>query len=931
MKIKSLIIAFLLVTQLSILFAQSPKHELRSTWLTTVWRLDWPSVTVPAATGTNDAERQVAIQQQKNELISIFEKLKAANMNAVYLQVRSMCDAFYQSSYEPWSAFVSANRGANPGYDPLSFAVEEAHKRGIELHAWLNPYRYSTSSTTHGELPTDYYYTHRNWLLAYDSYTKILNPGLPEVVLQIKKVVGEIVNNYDVDGVVFDDYFYAYGGTSAVLDSTAQRLYKPADKNLADWRRENVNRMIKAVYDTIQSVKPFVKFGVSPFGTWTTDQAVAIKEGIMLPTGVGTTGNMYAEIYCDPIAWLKEGSVDYVSPQLYWTTYSSYPYGKLAPWWSDITNRFGKHFYSSHSISALTAASSAPALKITKSGFDQAKTHGLSTLELHMFSRKSLTKIARIPYATDFEPSEVALQVGFNRSSDVNDAPGSVFYAADKLINTSGFISYLKQNVFTQPALTPVIGWKTSANQSLVENISLSGQHLTWTYAGSNVRFAIYAVPTENRNDVSVFADAKYLLGMAYNKEFDVPVTVGSSTHKIAVSVVDRYGNESSVRVLGENVVTSTSAGLVFPTDNTHVLFPCLFQWNAVENADSYVWQLSRNDSFTDLVCSRETKTPQFFSGLQTNLKNDVQYYWRVKTRKANAVDVWSDTRKVSGHKFRIIYPINGGSGVSLTPAFEWDSVSPNAVYTLEISTSVNFDAAKQVYSQTVQTSKFTLPADKLLLSTNYYARVSISDGAVKATSETVLFTTKDVEVPVPVIASPVSGATVFGKAIELCWNQQASIGFRAELSKDAAFPARATTVKSVDAYTFCATYDGLTSGTYYLRVKAVNSTGFTSPSTVISVILNDNTDVLQPGTGNIRCFVDKSGGQRKLIIKSEDAFEGQIALYSITGNCLTTKSLLVEAGQNTVALNLQQIPTGCYTLTVQTGQNIIPFKLIFN
>ena len=263
MKKNIYIVVVLLVCALQMVVGQSPKRELRSTWLTTVWRLDWPSVTVPAPTGTNEAERLAAIQQQKNEFIGILNSLKAANMNAAFFQVRSMCDAMYQSSYEPWSAYISSVRGANPGYDPLAFAVEEAHKRGIELHAWLNPYRYSTSSSTHGELPVDYYNTHRDWLLAYDSYLKILNPGYPQVVSQIKKVVGEIVNNYDVDGIVFDDYFYAYGGTSAVLDSTAQRLYKPSGKNVNDWRRENVNRMIKAVYDTIQSVKPYVTFGVS--------------------------------------------------------------------------------------------------------------------------------------------------------------------------------------------------------------------------------------------------------------------------------------------------------------------------------------------------------------------------------------------------------------------------------------------------------------------------------------------------------------------------------------------------------------------------------------------------------------------------------------------------------------------------------------------
>lgn len=139
-------IVLLLVAFLSIqtVVAQSPKREFRATWLTTVWRLDWPNVTVPVATGSNETERQAAIQQQKNGLISILNSLKAANMNAVFFQIRSMSDAMYPSSYEPWSSFISSARGADPGYDPLAFAIEEAHKRGIELHAWINPYRYSS-------------------------------------------------------------------------------------------------------------------------------------------------------------------------------------------------------------------------------------------------------------------------------------------------------------------------------------------------------------------------------------------------------------------------------------------------------------------------------------------------------------------------------------------------------------------------------------------------------------------------------------------------------------------------------------------------------------------------------------------------------------------------------------------------------------------
>ncbi|MFZ4581657.1 MAG: family 10 glycosylhydrolase [Paludibacter sp.] len=926
MKKTTYFLLFLIVLQS--VTAQSPKREMRATWLTTVWRLDWPSVTVPSATGTNDAARQAAIQQQKNDLIKILDGLKAANMNTAFMQVRSMCDAMYQSSYEPWSQFISSERGANPGYDPLAFAIVEAHKRGIELHAWLNPYRYSSSQTTHGETAMDYYNTHRDWLLAYDSYAKILNPGMPEVVLQIKKVIGEIVNNYDVDGIVFDDYFYAYGGTSATLDAAAQTLYKPANKDLGDWRRENVNKMIAAVYDTIQKVKPYITFGVSPFGTWTTDATVAAKRGVPLPTGVGTTGNMYAEIYCDPVAWLEEGTVDYVSPQLYWTTYSAYPYGKLAPWWSNVSNRFGKHFYASHSISSLSSASPAPT-KVVSLENEVVKSLSLSTLEMASANQKTLSKSMRAPTATNFTGSEVLLQIESNRTSDINDAPGSVFYATDKLVNTAGFPAYLVQNKFTQQSICPAIGWKKTVDQSLVENLNVSGQTLTWTYLGSNVMFAVYAFPNANRNDAGVFASSKYLLGIAYNKQFSLPVTVNSTTHKIAVSVVDRYKNEFAARVYGETTATSIAANLTFPAANAKALIPCVFKWDAVSGADSYVWQVARNAQFTDLVCSRETVLPQFFSGLQTNLKDNTDYYWRVRTRKANAVDVWSASRKFTSDKFGIVSPANNASNISLTPTISWDYVSASASYTVEISSAADFSVAKQVFKQTTSNTSVVLTAGTLLSSTNYYVRVSVSDGIVQSTSEIVVFTTQDTFIPVPQLTKPTTGANITGTSIEVCWAQQASNGFRAEISKDPTFPARGTTLKTVDSNTSCITFDALTAATYYVRVRALTSSGVTEPSTTATVVLTDNTALTESYLADLKCFIRTNGiGNNNLIVVSNESFEGSIFLSTLTGSAvLLQKDINIVAGENSIKLN--NLSQGAYILTIKSNTKTVSYKII--
>ena len=328
---KRTISVFLLLIGFGLVAAQSPKREMRAVWLTTAWQLDWPFTNVPAATGSNEEARQTAIAAQKNSLITIFDQLQSTNMNAVFFQVRSMCDALYNSTYEPWSHYVSSVRGADPGWDPLAFAIEEAQKRGMELHAWLNPYRYSTASASHGNLETDYAVAKPEWLIAYNDTTKILNPGIPEVTQRISDIVAEIVTKYDVDGIVFDDYFYVNGKTTNPMDQEQFDKYNPKGLVRADWRRANVNNMIKTVYDRIQTIKPYVTFGVGPAGL---AKGGAMAAGVTAPSVSGSDWQ-YNGIYADPLAWLYEGSIDYISPQIYWShTSSGNPYGPLSKWWS---------------------------------------------------------------------------------------------------------------------------------------------------------------------------------------------------------------------------------------------------------------------------------------------------------------------------------------------------------------------------------------------------------------------------------------------------------------------------------------------------------------------------------------------------------------------------------------------------------------------
>ena len=251
--------------------AQQPKHEFRATWLATVSNIDWPK-----NRATSDENREL----QKKELTDIFDKMQAGNMNAVCMQVRSLCDAMYKSSYEPWSAALTRTRGLDPGYDPLQFAIEEAHKRGLELHVWVNPFRVTSSGTLDS---SDKLWQHAgDWIIKYDNGSfkgQIIDPGYPEARQYVINVLMEIVNNYDIDGILMDDYFYPYGGTTTE-DADSKSKHKPAnvvDVNKDgdtddDWRRANVDSCMKMLYDQLQAVKPWVRFGMGPFGIWTTQK-----------------------------------------------------------------------------------------------------------------------------------------------------------------------------------------------------------------------------------------------------------------------------------------------------------------------------------------------------------------------------------------------------------------------------------------------------------------------------------------------------------------------------------------------------------------------------------------------------------------------------------------------------------------------------------
>lgn len=290
--------------------------EFRGAWVATVYNLDWPSKSgLPAA-------------EQKVQLRAILDRAQQLKLNAILLQVRPASDALYASKREPWSAFLTGKQGVSPGYDPLEFAIAEAHARGIELHAWVNPFRAATSAGK-GAAANHVTQTHPEWIRRFGSQLWI-DPGEPAARDYVRDVIVDIVRRYDIDGVHIDDYFYPYplkvGDAYFPDDASWERHGAESGMSRPDWRRDNINRFVEALYRGVKAEKPAVRVGISPFGIWRP----------RVPPTIEAQLDAFAQIFADSRHWLQEGWCDYLAPQLYWgiePAKQSFPV--LLNWWRE--------------------------------------------------------------------------------------------------------------------------------------------------------------------------------------------------------------------------------------------------------------------------------------------------------------------------------------------------------------------------------------------------------------------------------------------------------------------------------------------------------------------------------------------------------------------------------------------------------------------
>ena len=626
--------------------ADLPKREFRGAWIASVANIDWPS------------SPGLSVSKQKQDLRVLLDELKFSGINAVFFQIRPECDALYESNYEPWSYWLSGKQGTPPSpyYDPLAFAIEEAHKRGMELHAWFNPYR---AERAVGNYPLDESHVvvqHPEWVFTFtkDTYPlKILNPGIPMVREYVRDVVMDVVWNYDIDGIHFDDYFYPYPPNHITqseysnIDYQTYQDYKhgdASDNNIGDWRRENVNILMRIIHDSIQVVKPYVKFGISPFGIY--------KNGV--PPGIKGL-DAYNVIFADPLAWLRDKSVDYLIPQLYWKIGGDQDFFKLMNWWADNTSAHERHLYTGHIFSS------------------------------------------------SYSSQELPNQLNLTRERD--DIYGNVWFSAKHFpSNSLGFATKLKSDLYRFKSLLPQMAWKDSIAPNIPQNLSFGllneGQLAVFYWdlpdiavdGDSAFMYAVYRFDQEPLSEAEL-ENPENLFDLTGSRIYNpIPPKENLDQAFFVLTSLDRNYNESGM----SNYV------MVIPPDITDLYWPLngdksqpdtlTLSWHYSNNTSSYKIEVSADSLFSEIVVQKEyiLDTTTTISGFE----GQKEYYWRVAAQNPAGTGEFS-----SPYMFKtafpsiplLAYPEKGASNVPLDTVLSWYASEAVDFYRVQLAQSQYF------------------------------------------------------------------------------------------------------------------------------------------------------------------------------------------------------------------------------------------------
>ncbi|POY37014.1 glycoside hydrolase [Solitalea longa] len=470
-----------------------PKRELRGVWIATVANIDWPSTPY------------LSSNEQKDEFKYILDQHYRTGINTVFGQVRPNADAFYAKSREPWSYWLTGQQGRSPypEYDPMQFMIEECHKRGMEFHAWFNPYRATHRGAKGAAAPNHITKKKPEWFFNYGGQM-LFNPGLPEVREYIVSVIMDVVRNYDVDGVHFDDYFYPYPEPGQyIADWATFKKYPNGFTTIEDWRRNNVDILVKMVHDSIVAAKPKVKFGISPFGIW--------KNSYQDPDGSETRGGAsYYNQYADTRKWLEEGWVDYMLPQVYFNIgHPKADFETLTDWWAN--NSFGRHIYIG--------------MGAYRIGTDPSWRN----------------------------PKHMSDQIKFTRA--YSEVSGQVYFSSKSLTrNIMGFTDTLKNNYYRYKSLPPTMPWIDSIPPNAPGHITAEQTNpgvvkLSWTQpelASDGDAARAYVIYRLAEGEIFDINDPRKIIAVVYNETSFVDTEAKTKqVYTYVVTSLDRMQNES--------------------------------------------------------------------------------------------------------------------------------------------------------------------------------------------------------------------------------------------------------------------------------------------------------------------------------------------------------------------------------------------------
>ena len=494
MRVKSLLCVFFLLLMAGGVFAQVqtgsayPKREFRAAWIQSV----------------NGQFRGMPTEKLKQNLIGQLNSLQKAGINAIIFQVRPEADALYASRLEPWSRFLTGVQGKapEPYWDPMQFMIDECHKRGMEFHAWINPYR--TKTTLKSELaPNHVYNIHPEWFVTYGDQLYFA-PALPESRRHICMVVSDIVSRYDVDAIHMDDYFYPYPikGKDFPDDASFAR-FGGGFSNKGDWRRSNVNVLIKKLHETIREIKPWVKFGVSPFGIYRNESSD--------PLGSKTKGlQNYDDLYADVLLWAREGWIDYNIPQIYW--HIGHPvadYETLVKWWARNTEN--RPLFIGQSV--------------------------MNTVQNADPKNPSINQL----------PRKMALQRAYQTIG------GSCQWPASAVVENAGkYRDALIAEYHKYPALPPVFDFMDNEAPAKVRKMkpvwTEDGYILFWTapkYKEEMNRAVQYVVYRFNDKEKVNIDDPSHIVAITRDNFYKLPYEDGKTKYRYVVTALDRLHNES--------------------------------------------------------------------------------------------------------------------------------------------------------------------------------------------------------------------------------------------------------------------------------------------------------------------------------------------------------------------------------------------------